>query len=60
MKASQAQRIGEKLRAAEIAGLQCQQHRTVFCADGTQNRHSCSDFRTNEESGNTQAIDDSA
>ena len=58
--AHQLQCIGEKFRPAEIARFQCKQHRTVFCADRAQNRHACSDFRANDESGNPEAIDDSA
>ena len=58
--AHQLQRVGEKFRATEIARFQCKQHRTVFAADRAQNRHARSDFRADEESGNTQAIDDCA
>ena len=58
--AHQLQRIGEKFRATEIARFECKQHRTVFCADRAQNRHACSDFRANEETGNTKTINDSA
>ena len=55
--AHQLEGIGEELRTAEIARFQRKQHVAPVRADGTQNRHACSDFWTDEESGNAQPVD---
>jgi hypothetical protein len=58
--ALQFQRVSEKFRPTEIAGFQCKQYPTILWADGSQNRHSRSDFRTDQVSRKPGAIDDGA
>ena len=55
--AHQLERIGEKFRAAEIAGLQRQQHLAIAGADGAQHRDAGGDFGADQKAGNPQAID---
>jgi hypothetical protein len=53
----QFERIGEEFRAAEIAGLQRQQHFAMFRANGAQHRDAGGDFGADQKAGNPQAID---
>jgi len=58
----QFERVGEEFRAAEIAGLQRQQHFVMFRAhtfrsDGAQHRDAGGDFGADQKAGNPQAID---
>ena len=54
--AHQLERIGEKLRTAEIAGFQRQQHLAVLGADGTQHRHPGGNLHPHQKAGDPQAI----
>src|SRR4029078_12113292 len=47
----QLERVGKKLRPAEIARFECKQHFAISCADGAQDRHTCRDLCDTERAG---------
>src|SRR4051812_26853764 len=55
--AHEPKRVGEKLRAAEISGLQSKQHVAFSSTDRAQHGNARRDLCSHEKSGNLQPVD---